>query len=57
MSSKNLDIIDIKPKMVEIPQPLDSEQFYTMTIKAGQWMGFLLFTYPAQLTVSSSKAP
>jgi len=60
------DIIDPKPKVDLIdPKPkIDSgiigktDRLYQMTISAGQWMGFGLFTYSAEITgIISSKAP
>ena len=49
-------ILDSKPKVGKIDSETVDRQ-YTMTINAGQWMGFLLFTYPAGFTVTSRKAP
>lgn len=65
--SKNLKVIDSKPanSMVLDVQPKNSqlntdfgqEQFYTVIIAKGQYMGIPPFTYPEAGTVSSSFSP
>lgn len=56
--SKNREVIDVKPSMKEISRPVETEQYYSVTIKAGQAMGLLLaLTYKTGFTVMSSKAP
>ena len=63
--SKNAEIIDViptgkaqdqLPKMRNVITPVETEQQYSVTINAGQWMGFLNFTYPTSFTVTTSKA-
>lgn len=57
MPKPKLDInIDAKPKMINTMQPIEQEQFYTVTVNAGQWMGFLNFTYPTTFTVTTNKS-
>lgn len=53
---KNNLVIDTKPKIIEISRPIETEQAYSVTVNAGQWMGFLNFTYPTTFTVTTYKA-
>jgi len=54
----NSQVLDSKPKMINTMQPIETEQFYSVTVNAGQSMGLLLaLTYKEGFTVTSSKAP
>lgn len=45
------------PNLSQAQSPTETERFYNVTIQAGQWMGFLSYTYPETLIVSTSKSP
>ena len=49
-------ILDSKPKVGKIDSETVDKQ-YSVTAVAGQWMGFLLWTYPVGFTVTTPKAP
>lgn len=54
--SRNQSVTDIAPKMQGMTQPIETEQFYSVTVNAGQSMGLLLaLTYKTGFTVTSSK--
>ena len=54
---KNSLVIDTKPKMINMTQPVEQEQMYSVTIGAGMYMGIPVITYPTAQTFNSPTAP
>ena len=51
----NNSVLDTKPKMINIMQPVEQEQMYSITISAGMYLGIPDITYPTTQTFNSSK--
>ena len=49
----NNSVLDTKPKMINIMQPVEQEQMYSITISAGMYLGIPDITYPTTQTFNS----